>query len=278
MNAVEDDNVGYMQDATNERPPFLSSRWSGFGCAGVGCLSYALFAIAQIVAFTIVLFKAHPDAPRLFTTVPPPHDLQQTLLTWTTQLSTAQNLFVFAVVGDGIMIVVALVLARFALGANPRQLGLSAKVTPGQIFTGVLIGIALVIVSQIVTGLQAKLFGPHPEAVAELLKTHHGTISFLFDLASVCAIAPFAEELLFRGVVFAGLSQRMPLFAAALLSGLIFGAAHLDRWNIAPLAVIGVGLAYLYYRTGSLWPNIAAHATVNAVALIAVYYLPQYAG
>jgi membrane protease YdiL (CAAX protease family) len=266
-----------MQDVPEKRPAFLASGWSGFGCAAVGCLSYALFAVAQIIVFVIVLFRVHPDAAKLFSSVPPPHDAAQTLTRWTLQISSAPNLFLFALVGDGAMILVAIALARMLLGASLSQLGLAARTSGRQVFVGALTGLALVIVSQIVSAVQAKLFGPHPETVAELLKTHHGTLNFVFDFASVCVIAPFAEELLFRGVVFAGLAQRLPLMWAAVLSGIIFGVAHLDAWSIAPLAVIGVGLALLYYRTGSLWPNVVAHATVNTVALVAVYFLPQFA-
>lgn len=261
-----------MQDAPATPAPFASAQWSGFGCAAVGCISYALFAIAQVIVFFIVLFHVHPDAAKVFTP-----SGAQTLTRWTVEISTAPNLFLFAIVGDGIMIAIAYVLARAFLNADARQLGLASRIDGQLLITGTLAGLGLVIVSQLVSLLQVKLFGSHPEAVAELLKTHHGTTNFFLDFASVCVIAPFAEELLFRGVIFAGLAQRLPVGIAAVLSGVIFGAAHLDPWSIAPLAVIGVGLALLYYRTGSLWPNIVAHATVNTVALVAVYFLPKLA-
>jgi membrane protease YdiL (CAAX protease family) len=193
------------------------------------------------------------------------------------QLSTAPNLFVLALAGDGAMILAAIILARVILGARASQIGLAIGTTGGQLLTGLLTGLGLVVVSQIVSYIQIALFGPHPEAVTEILKTHHGTVNFLFDLASICVIAPFAEELLFRGVVFAGLVQRMPLWAAAVLSGIIFGAAHGDPWGFVPLAIVGTGLALLYYRTRSLWPNVLAHAIFNAVALVALYFVPKLA-
>jgi membrane protease YdiL (CAAX protease family) len=267
-----------MLDTSENKPVFATAQWSVFGCAGVGCLSFALFAIVQLIAFFVVLFRVHPEAQHvfagIFAGVPPPSKL---LLAWTTDVSSAPNLFLFAAVGDGVMIVCALLLARWVLGAGLDKLGLAVKTSGGQLAFGFLAGLALVIVSQVVSAIQAKLFGPHTQAVAELLKTHHGLMNFFFDFAAVCIIAPFAEELLFRGVVFAGLVQRVPLWPAAILSGLIFGAAHLDPWSIVPLATIGVGLAFLYYRSGTLWPNVVAHATVNAVALVAVYVFPQFA-
>jgi len=261
---------------SEERPPFLTASWSGFGCAGVGCLSYGLFAVAQLGAFLVILQRAHPDLWTLALR-PPPHDLQHALPGWTIQASTAPNLFWLAVIGDGAMVLVALLLAKLYLDAKGRQLGFGIQTSGGQLLGGLITGLLLVVLSSLVAGAQAKIFGPHPEAVAQILKTHHGTANFLFDFASVGIVAPFAEELLFRGVIFAGLAQRMPLGWAAAISGVIFGLAHLDPWNILPLAVVGTGLALLYRRTGSLWPNIVAHGAFNAVALILVYFLPKFA-
>jgi membrane protease YdiL (CAAX protease family) len=274
---VDADNLRHMQEVTEKRPADSAASWSGFGCAGVGCISYGLFFAVQFVVLGILLFHAHPETSKLFTTSPPSPDLAQNVAKWAIQLSTAPNLFVLALAGDGVMILVAIVLARLILGARASQIGLAKGATGGQLLTGVLTGLGLVVVSQIVSYAQIALFGPHPEAVTEILKTHHGTTNFLFDLASICIIAPFAEELLFRGVIFAGLVQRMPLWVAASLSGIIFGAAHGDPWGFVPLAVTGAGLALLYYRTRSLWPNVLAHAIFNAVALVALYFVPKLA-
>lgn len=266
-----------MQESVEERPPFLKSAWSGMGCGLVGCFSYALFAIAQAIAFAVVLLHAHPEAARLFTTSPPPSNLGHLVQEWTIQISTAENLFWFAIAGDGVMIVFALIFAAAFLNAKGRQIGLGVPTTGTQLALGIAAGLGLVLLADIVTAGQSKVVGPHPEAVAEILKTHKGAMSFVFDFASVGLIAPFAEELLFRGVIFAGLAQRLPLGWAAAISGIIFGAAHLDPWSIVPLAIVGTGLALLYRRTGSLWPNVIAHATFNTFSLVLVYLFPQFA-
>lgn len=255
----------------------MKSEWSATGCGLVGCLSYALFAVAQAIAFVVVLFHAHPDAGHLFLEKPPPSNLPELLQQWTIQISTAQNLFWFAIAGDGVMVIFALIFAAAFLNAKGRSIGLGVPTSGAQLALGVGAGLLLVLVADIVTAGQAKVVGPHPEAVAEILKTHKGAVNFLFDFASVGVIAPFAEELLFRGVIFAGLAQRLPLGWAAAVSGLIFGAAHLDPWSIVPLAIVGTGLALLYRRTGSLWPNIIAHATFNTFSLVLVYLFPQLA-
>jgi len=263
-----------MQESVQEQPQQVSTKkWSPVGCGLVGCLSYALFGVAQLAAFLTVLFRAHPEV--LQTSAPA--NWTQNLPAWTVQLSTAQNLFWWALAGDGIMVAFALIFAWSFLSAKGRDIGLGVPTTVAQLAMGIAVGLGLVLIGDIVLAGQAKIVGPHPEAVAEILKTHKGTASFLYDFASICIIAPFAEELLFRGVIFAGLAQWLPLGWAAAISGVIFGAAHLDPWSIVPLAIVGTGLALLYRRTGSLWPNIVAHATFNAFSLVLVYVFPKLA-
>jgi membrane protease YdiL (CAAX protease family) len=84
---------------------------------------------------------------------------------------------------------------------------------------------------------------------------------------AVVGAAPLAEEVFYRGVLFQWLRGRLRLPTAAALSGLLFGAAHLDLTLLLPLAVVGAGLAVLYERARSLWPCYAAHACLNAVSL-----------
>jgi hypothetical protein len=82
---------------------------------------------------------------------------------------------------------------------------------------------------------------------------------------------PFAEELLFRGVLYGWLRQRLGVPAAAVLSALLFSGVHRIVWLIPALAVIGVILALVYEKSGSLWPAIAVHALFNSVGVVLVY-------
>ena len=85
----------------------------------------------------------------------------------------------------------------------------------------------------------------------------------------IVGLAPIAEELFFRGFLFAGLRSRWPLWAAALLSGVIFGLIHAPTGltAVVPLSALGVVLCWLYERTGSLWPCVMVHLINNSLAL-----------
>lgn len=77
-------------------------------------------------------------------------------------------------------------------------------------------------------------------------------------------VVPIVEEALFRGFFFGALRRSMGPFLGAVLSSLAFAALHLSVTAFAPLFVLGLILAYLYERTGSLVPGIAFHAAFNA--------------
>lgn len=77
--------------------------------------------------------------------------------------------------------------------------------------------------------------------------------------------APVTEELFFRGLVFGGFS-RWGFWPAALLSGLLFSLVHFDPGSVVPFFAIGVALAWLYQRSGTLWYPILFHFAFNAVS------------
>jgi uncharacterized protein len=102
-----------------------------------------------------------------------------------------------------------------------------------------------------------------------------GNPSIFIAVAAVLTIvllAPVAEELFFRGFLFAGLRSRWSLWPAAITSGLIFGLVHATTGitTVVPLAALGAALCWLYDRTGSLWPCVIAHMINNGLALAVV--------
>jgi membrane protease YdiL (CAAX protease family) len=110
---------------------------------------------------------------------------------------------------------------------------------------------------------------PDQEDIARDLGLDSETIAAAFSVLLIAFVAPFAEELFFRGMLFGGLRVRMSPLPAALISGAVFGSLHATTGVTAvpPLIVFGVALALLYERTGSLWPAIFLHLLNNSLAL-----------
>ena len=86
------------------------------------------------------------------------------------------------------------------------------------------------------------------------------------------AIVPFAEELFFRGFVYGWLRQRMSIWPAALVSGLGFAVLHGVWWLIPALLLLGVILALVYERSGSIWAAVITHGLFNSFTTL-LYYL-----
>lgn len=89
----------------------------------------------------------------------------------------------------------------------------------------------------------------------------------------IVILAPVSEETCFRGMLFGGFRTRLPLWAAAIGAGLVFGALHYSTGITAvpQLMVLGAIFAVVYEKTGSIWPAIAFHLINNAYALTAVH-------
>ena len=81
-------------------------------------------------------------------------------------------------------------------------------------------------------------------------------------------LAPFGEEIFFRGFLLAALVPIIGGMRGAVVSSAIFSAAHLNVSTLFPIFVMGMLLAWLYMRTGSIWPSFVAHAAQNLLALI----------
>jgi membrane protease YdiL (CAAX protease family) len=86
------------------------------------------------------------------------------------------------------------------------------------------------------------------------------------------ALAPFMEEVFFRGFLFGGLRGRWGVLGAALASGFLFALAHFQDASSLPLipviGIIGMLFAWAYYYTGSLFAPIAAHFSFNLVSFV----------
>lgn len=78
---------------------------------------------------------------------------------------------------------------------------------------------------------------------------------------------PFTEELFYRGFVYTGLASRWGFWPAAYVSAGMFAISHLEMGLLGPTFIAGLAFAWIYKRTGSLWPAILAHSMQNALAL-----------
>ena len=80
-------------------------------------------------------------------------------------------------------------------------------------------------------------------------------------ILAIAIIGPVLEELLFRGGI--------------LISALLFGVFHINPAQILPAFLIGILLAWTYYKTGSLIPCILMHILNNSLAVYLSIKYPE---
>ncbi|HSO27479.1 MAG TPA: CPBP family intramembrane glutamic endopeptidase, partial [Anaerolineales bacterium] len=86
-------------------------------------------------------------------------------------------------------------------------------------------------------------------------------------------VVPLAEELFFRGLLYTWLRGRWGFAPAAAVSALIFGVVHLEPSVAGTAFILGLILAWLYERSGSLWTAVLVHAMNNSIQILLLYAL-----
>jgi membrane protease YdiL (CAAX protease family) len=90
-------------------------------------------------------------------------------------------------------------------------------------------------------------------------------------LLLIAVLVPFVEELFFRGMLYPLLRRRAPAAVAIVANAAIFSVIHLIPVLMPGLFVIGLCLAFLRERSGSIWPGVLYHAMQNSLAMMAIY-------
>lgn len=108
----------------------------------------------------------------------------------------------------------------------------------------------------------------HLPRTQDLFVFGHQPRQVLLMVALVLVAAPLGEEVLFRGFLLQGLARRWGFWPAAVVTSAVFTLAHVWPHLYVPIFIMGLAFAWLFWRTGSLWASIAAHATMNATSLV----------
>jgi membrane protease YdiL (CAAX protease family) len=90
---------------------------------------------------------------------------------------------------------------------------------------------------------------------------------FVANALVTSLVGPFAEELFFRGLGVRVLAA-FGTWAAIAVSAVVFGLVHGLLVALPTLVLFGAGLAWLRFRSRSLWPCIAAHVGYNGLGIV----------
>jgi membrane protease YdiL (CAAX protease family) len=109
------------------------------------------------------------------------------------------------------------------------------------------------------------------EETYRLLVQSHSAWEFLGVVIVVALVPSITEEFLFRGLVQGSFEEAAGGLRAAILSGVIFGAYHLNPFSFVPLISLGIYFGFLVYRSQNIALAVSAHFFNNFLACVAAY-------
>jgi uncharacterized protein len=183
----------------------------------------------------------------------------------------------FTLGGEGVLAILVLALLPWASRMSLRELGYR-RLRPQDVLIAFLGSIVMAIVANGGASLIQWLSHSKQDqqAVAMLRNLHDPHLLIAFGVFA-CILAPMMEETIFRVFLFNASRRWLGTIGGALVSGLCFGLAHGDPFAALPLALGGMILAFVYYRTGNAFASMITHGLFNSYTMLALVFAPQLA-
>jgi membrane protease YdiL (CAAX protease family) len=135
-------------------------------------------------------------------------------------------------------------------------------------------GVVAVVAEVVRLGYVAAGTAPPEQEIVAIARSAQG-LDWAAMLATGVVLAPFGEEVFWRGALLPALARATSVPAAVLLQGFAFGAAHfllgapMESWPLAlPVSVVGICAGWVYVRTASLPAAFLVHAVFNGLNLL----------
>ncbi|MCE9581147.1 MAG: CPBP family intramembrane metalloprotease [Planctomycetes bacterium] len=136
------------------------------------------------------------------------------------------------------------------------------------------LGFSMIILAGLFQIFVLKQPVPSPQLVMKALKGITDPKLRMFAVFAIAVVAPIAEEILFRGVLFRALRHRWGFVAGMVVSAACFSAMHRDLDHFLAIFLLGMVLAFLAEESKSIFPGMCLHAMVNGGAVWLVWNLP----
>ncbi len=139
-------------------------------------------------------------------------------------------------------------------------------------FKGFLMIIPIVfLVSLIMNLLIENQNGSNP--LLEIVLNNNNYFAFILLFLTTTFLAPFFEEVIFRGVLLPILSREFGIILGITISAFIFALAHLSISEMLPLFTLGVGLGITRLVSGRLSSSVIMHSLWNGMTFLNLFLL-----
>ena len=158
---------------------------------------------------------------------------------------------------------------------DPKELFSTSRIKAGEVIKYVLIVLFLQQVSFICSLLMmSSMYSIGLEVPGLNFVIAHDPGTYAADVISAVILAPIGEELIYRGVVLRCASKVSGRFAI-FFSALMFGIMHGNPYQMVLGFLLGIPLAMITLKTGSIIPAIICHMAnnlTNSITTIVEYF------
>lgn len=178
------------------------------------------------------------------------------------------------VVIQQLIILLCPVLYAWYMKADAKKLFSIKKPGVSQVAGGILFGIAAFLCAMIIGVLLVPFFPESAEGLTQLddMLTSRPAVVLILVVALMPAIG---EELLFRGFVMGTLKNKCAGVITVLVTTLLFAAYHMSLIKMFTIGIIGFGLTYAAYKSGSIVTSMCMHFLNNLLSVLITKYPEQ---
>ena len=114
-------------------------------------------------------------------------------------------------------------------------------------------------------------YEPPVQPIVGVLLEERDTSILWMSAFFAAVFGPVAEEIFFRGFMYPAVKEKWGKTAGIIGTSVIFSFLHVHVVGVLPIIALGVFLAYLYEKTGTLLVPIAVHIIHNVSMVILVF-------
>ena len=129
----------------------------------------------------------------------------------------------------------------------------------------------VLLISLIMNSLIDNQNGSNP--LLEIVLNNDNNLSFILLFLTTTILAPFFEEIIFRGILLPTLSRDFGVISGIIVSAFVFALAHLSLGEMPPLFVLGIGLGITRVASGSLFSSVIMHSLWNGLTFLNLFLL-----
>jgi uncharacterized protein len=141
------------------------------------------------------------------------------------------------------------------------------KISPAVIISILMTSFGFTIILSEVDNLFRTIF-PMPDFMKNFITGLYASSDIIGSLFVLGIVAPLTEEFMFRGVFMRGFMKNYRPITAILVSSVIFSLIHMNPWQMLSAFTMGIYLAVLLVRTGSLVSCLLAHSFFNFIPVL----------